>query len=253
VRNKRREVPAMPLPILQPQPSPSSAAAPQALPTVRALEALWQEVASRPLWAPPHLLRFLRLRWRMRLQLLDPARTTLVTPVGKINHCSDCSDSCCIGVHSTVLLGLRDIATLVDVGRTGLITRRKPAFSEAARAGRPGLRRHLASEAWRRFPVLAQNSFGACEALDVAGRCTLFPHWPMSCARFPMALHLEALEVFYSRRCRSFRIHPAAAKKAERIQLAAVASYNERIKDAVLLAYAPARLRDLGLMQHLSD
>ena len=29
----------------------------------------------------------------------------------------------------------------------------------------------------------------------------------------------------------------------------AVASYNERIKDLVLLAYAPERLRDLGLMR----
>jgi Fe-S-cluster containining protein len=237
----------MGLPILNHKP-------PQAAPgpTVRALGALWQEVADRPLWAPPHFLRYLRLRWRMRLNLVDPNKVTLVTPVGQINDCGACSDSCCIGPRNTVLLGLRDIATLMDIGRTELMVRAKPTFTPEQMAERPALRRHVRSETWRRFPVLAQNSFGACQALDTLGRCTLHPHWPQSCARFPFSLHLPSSEVFFSRRCRSFLIHPQAAKKAERIQLAAVASYNERIKDAVLLAYAPKRLTALGIMGHLT-
>ncbi len=230
----------------------TAAVLPQVGPTLRALDALWQQVSQRPLWAPPHFLRYVRLRARMRLKLLDPARTTLVTPKGKINDCSSCSDSCCIGSRNTVLLGLRDIARLIDLRRTALIRHAKPQFTAQELAQRPALRRHVASETWRRFPVLAQNSFGACMALDLDGRCTLHPHWPQSCARFPFALHLDSSEVFYSRRCRSFAIHPGAVKKAERIQLAAVAGYNERIKDAVLLAYAPERLTALGLMGFLS-
>jgi Fe-S-cluster containining protein len=220
-------------------------------PRQRALDALWGEIAQRPLWAPPHLLRYLRLRARMRLRLLDPAKTTLVTPKGQINDCGSCSDSCCIGPRNTVLLGLRDIAMLLDIGRPELMVHRKPVFTPEQLAQRPALARHVRSETWRRFPVLAQNDFGACLALDLSGRCSLHPHWPQSCARFPFSLHLETSEVFFSRRCRSFFIHPSAAKKAERIQLAAVASYNERIKDAVLLAYAPERLTALGLMGYV--
>ena len=44
------------------------------LPTVAALAALWREVAARPLWAPPHFWRYLGLRRRMHLRLLDLAR-----------------------------------------------------------------------------------------------------------------------------------------------------------------------------------
>jgi hypothetical protein len=33
--------------------------------------------------------------------------------------------------------------------------------------------------------------------------------------------------------------------------VAAVAAYNERVKDLVLLAYAPTRLSDLGLAAYL--
>lgn len=219
--------------------------------TLRALDSLWQEVAHRPLWAPPYFLRYLRLRARMRLKLLDAAHTTLVTPTGQLNACSDCSDSCCIGVHNTVLLGLRDIARLMDVGRTDLMVHKKPEFSAEELARRPALRRHVHSRSWRIFPVLAQNSFGACMALTVEGRCSLYPQWPQSCARFPFSLASDGTEVFFSRRCRSFFIHPDQVKKATRIQLAAVAGYNERIKDAVLLAYAPKRLSALGIMGFL--
>jgi Fe-S-cluster containining protein len=241
---------AMGLPIYQ---AAAHAPAPhQDLPTVRALEDLWREVTARPLWAPPNLLRYLKLRRRTHLKPVDPNQVKSVTPVGQINDCGACSDSCCIGAHNTVLLRLRDIATLVDLKRTALIVSQKPRFSAEVLRARPALRRQVNSETWRRFPVLAQNAFGACQALDQEGRCGLYPHWPMSCARFPMALHLESAEVFFSRRCQSFWIHPERAKDAERIQLAAVASYNERIKDAVLLAYAPQRLQAMGLTTYLT-
>lgn len=229
----------------------ANAVAARPLPTVRALEALWQEVASRPLWAPPRLWRYLRLRARMRLRFVDAARTSLVTPVGQVNDCGACSDSCCVGTRSTVLLRLRDIATLVDLGRTELMVAQKPQFSAAQLQASPALRRQTRSDAWRIFPVLAQNGYDACMALTDEGRCSLYPHWPLSCARFPLSLHLQAAEVFYSRRCRSFWIHPDQASAAQPMRLAAVASYNERIKDAVLLAYAPDRLHALGLMAYL--
>ena len=188
----------------------------------------------------------------MRLRLLDADAVTIGAPAGKINDCSGCNDSCCVGKRATVLLRLRDIATLVDLGRTDLITTAKPTFDPDEIAHRPALARQLASRSWRMFPVLKQNGFGACAALTVQGKCAIYPHWPMSCARFPYALHLDDAEIFYSQRCNSFWIHPRAGARVKAMAAAAVASYNERIKDLVLLAYAPRQLEDLGLLQFIS-
>lgn len=224
------------------------------LPTVAALDALWARVASRPLWAPPNFLRYLALRARARLTRLDPARVQVRAPAGMVNDCASCRDNCCIGPRSTVLLRLRDIATLVDLGREDLIAPGAPAFADDELAGRPALRRQVASESWRVFPKLRQNRFHACGALTDEGRCSLHPHWPLACARFPYALDLTRHEVFYSRRCDSFWIrHDGRADaRVAAMKVAAVAAYDERVKDLVLLAYAHEELDALGLARHLS-
>lgn len=222
------------------------------LPTVRELDALWQEVASRPLWAPPNFWRYLRLRWRTRLRFINPDDVAVQAPAGKVNDCASCTDMCCIGPRATVLLRFRDIATLKDIGRTELMTQSKPQFTAETLANHPNLARQVASMAWQRFPVLRQNSFGACAALTDTGLCGLYPYWPMTCARFPYALDFEPFRLAYSQRCQSFWIHPGAKSKARAMQVAAVATYNERIKDLILLEYAPERLADLGLLQYLS-
>jgi Fe-S-cluster containining protein len=230
-------------------------APPERLPTVVALAALWQEVCRRPLWAPPHFFRYLGLRRRARLELLDVKRLRLTAPPGKVNDCAACTDQCCIGKRSTVLLRLRDLAVLKDIDRTDLIASDKPRFSAEEMLERPALRRQVQSSAWQTFPVLAQNRFGACTALTSEGRCTLHPYWPLSCARFPYALHLDQHEIFYSRRCDAFWIrHDGATEgRVQAMAAAAVASYNERVKDLILLAYAPARLGELGLLQLLAS
>jgi Fe-S-cluster containining protein len=225
----------------------------QELPTVRALEALWQEVRRKPLWAPPNLGRYLRLRWTTRLTLIDPAQVRVAAPRGKVNDCTACTDICCVGERSTVLLHLRDIAALVDIGRTDLIAREKPRFSDEEQAARPALARTLRSRTWRIFPRLAQNSMNACKALTTEGKCSLYPHWPLSCARFPYSLHLDDREVFYSSRCDAFYLIPdgRAEARISAMKAAAVESYNARIKDLVLLAYAPHALEHLGLLRFL--
>lgn len=222
------------------------------LPTVAALDRLWNEVAARPLWAGGRFFLYLRLRARMRLAMVRPEQLTSIVPEGKVNDCSACTDICCIGHEQTVSLRFRDIATLVDIDRTDLMTTTKPVFGPNTLAEKPALARTVASEAWQRFPVLAQNAFGACKALSDEGKCTLYPHWPTSCARFPYALDVEADEITYSPRCRSFWIRPDAGPKITAMKVAAVAAYNERIKDLVLLAYAPRQLENLGLTQYLA-
>jgi Fe-S-cluster containining protein len=221
------------------------------LPTVQALEDLWAQLNQRPLWAAPHFFRYLKLRWQMRLKLLDPARVRINAPQWQVNDCGSCSNLCCIGPRSTVLLRLKDIAALIDIGRTDLIAQTKPQFAPEDLAKRPALRRQVASSAWKMFPVLKQNKFNACMALTTEGRCGLYPHWPLACARFPYALHLDDVEVFYSGRCDSFWIRPDAEPKVTAMKVAAVAAYNERIKDAVLLAYSQEKLAALGLLQYL--
>jgi len=236
----------MALPIL------SSAAASQPLPTVAALAQLWDEVTQRPLYAPPNLMRYLRLRWRMRLKLLDANKAKIAAPTAKISDCDSCTDNCCVGPSSTVLLRLRDIAMLKDIGRTDLISRDKPRFADEDVQSRPALQRHVGSNAWAVFPVMAQTNINACAALTTDGQCGIYPHWPLSCERFPYSLHSEDMEVFYSRRCDSFWIRQDAADPQKRMAWAAVAAYNERIKDLVLLEYAPGKLEDLDLTRFLS-
>ena len=234
-------------PILDPNPTATR----RELPTVRSLQQLWDEVSSRPLWAPPHFFRYLKLRHQIRLRLLDPDRVPVFAPEGKVNDCSSCRELCCVGPRNTVLLRLRAIATLIDLERTELMVSQKPSFSEDELRGNPALRLQVASDDWHRFPVLKQNTYGMCRALDPDGRCTLFPHWPMSCERFPYMLDIEARELSYSPRCRSFWIRPDAKHAVSRMRVSTVAAYNERIKDRILLAYAPARLAQLGVMKFL--
>lgn len=235
---------------------PASPLAPKAsgpMPVTEGLGALWDEVSQKPLWAPPNFFRYIKLRRRLRLRMLRAEQMAVVAPVGKVNDCTACTNLCCTGPRSTVLLRLVDIAKLIDVGRTHLMTHDKPSFDAATVAHNASLRRQLASEAWHTFPVLRQNAFGACAALSDEGLCTLYPHWPMTCARFPYALHVEAQQVVYAQRCESFYIHPRQKEQVTQMQVAAVAAYNERIKDAVLLAYAPKRLFDLGIMSYLKS
>jgi len=233
--------------------APSDVADASRFPTVAALDALWRRVSAKPLWAPPNFFRYLTLRGQMRLSLIDPARVRVRAPPGMVNDCASCRDNCCIGSRSTVLLRLRDLATIIDLGREQLIATHKPHFTDDEVAGRPALQRQLESDSWRSFPVLAQNRYGACAALTDKGRCSLHPHWPLACSRFPYAFDLDNLEVFYSQRCDSFWIrHDGRANpRVLAMKVAAVASYNERIKDSVLLAYARDELTGLGLTPFL--
>lgn len=226
-------------------------AKPADLPTVRALDAIWDEVQSRPLWAPPTFWKWLKLNLRMRTRLINEQNVKIIAPRYKVNECASCTDNCCIGPHSTVLLRLRDIATLIDLGRTDLMTHEKPKFSDEVLANRKALQRQTESHDWNHFPVLKQNSFHACAALDVEGQCTLYPYWPETCARFPYSLDIDNLEVSYSRRCDSFWVRPDAKDEVHAMREAAVAAYNSRIKDQLLLAFAENHLRDLGLVRFL--
>lgn len=222
----------------------------QFLPLTEELERLWDEVAAAPRFGGSRW-RYLALRRHLRLRLIAPEQVRIVGPPGKINDCTACTDICCVGPRSAVLLRFKDITTLIDIGRPDLISQQKPRFSPADLAKRPALRRHVGSASWQVFPVLKQDSMGACAALTREGRCGVYPNWPLSCARFPYALHTDMRDVFFSRRCDSFWVRPDAGLPVGEMACAAVTAYNERIKDLVLLEYAPERLAALGLTAYL--
>jgi hypothetical protein len=224
-----------------------------ALPTVRALHALWEEVSEKPLYAYPHFFTYVKLRWKMRMTLASPETVKVAGNPFKASDCSGCLENCCVGPSSTVLLRLVDIAALIDTGRTDLISMEKPSFDFSKMHQNTVLQRQVSSESWHRFPVLKKSTIGACAALSSEGQCSLFPYWPLSCERFPYAYRPEDHTVFYSPRCDSFWVRPSESSRVQRMAVAAVASYNERIKDAVLLAYKPNVLKDLGLLDFLSS
>ena len=219
-----------------------------------ALDAIWNRVSKRPMFLSRQWLRRLRLQRLVSVDILPASRPKKIASPRRVNQCRDCLDNCCIGRKSTVLLHLRDIAVLVDEGRADLMTLNKPRFTEKERERSPALAEHVSSMAWSIFPVLRQNKDHACSALDTEGQCTLYPSWPLSCARFPVALNLDADELFLSQRCKSTKVieTESEAKNLEEMECHAVGAYNERVKDYLILTHAQSELRQLGLTHYLN-
>ncbi len=221
---------------------------------VAELESVWGRVSSRPVLLSRRWVRQARLSRLVNTDVLPQAQMKPLGSPRRINDCAECLDTCCVGKKSTVLLHLRDIACLLEDGRDSLITQEKPTFSQEEKSLSPALERHVSSVAWRVFPILKQNSFYACSALSDEGRCTLYPRWPLSCERFPVALNLDAEAFFLSKRCGSTRVIETNEEdeRLEEMEAGALAAYNERIKDFMLLTHATDALRNLGITKYLN-
>lgn len=217
-------------------------------PAREALEALWrrhQNPARRLL--SPRVLRELELRARFELEVPDVESVVNEVPRGAAPACASCPNRCCGGWDNVVSLRLSDLATLVDLGRTDLVRRRKPRFPESVLEARPGLRALETSLLWRSLPVMRQlGPGGVCAALGDDGRCTLYPSWPASCARFPYTFDPARRRVTWGTRC--------PVQKAERDEAharalfeASLAAYEEKVRDAVLLVHARPELDAIGL------
>lgn len=218
-------------------------------PTERALSELslryrksWQRIARGGLW------RELALRRHFRLRV---PRTRAAAGTGVRPDCPNCPNLCCQGAENQVSLRLRDIARLMDVGRTDLIQRRKRRFSPVAIAARPHLAALEASILWRRLPVLRQvGPDQRCAALTPDRRCGLYPAWPHSCARFPARLQPGGA-IDWAPRCPTPAGTTGAVEVYAALRAAAQAAYRARIEDAVLLFHAPAQLDALGIGRFL--
>jgi Fe-S-cluster containining protein len=114
-------------------------------------------------------------------------------------------------------------------------------------------REHEGSVFHQVFPTLVRDTTATCTLLDGERNCSVYPHWPLSCARYPYALDVKYGVVFYAKGCTSTTTlpYPQATAKQRALVQAVVNAYNERIKDMVLLALCRAELSALGLTAHL--
>ena len=198
------------------------------------------------------MLAELQLRANFDLDTITPWRVASLVPKGMVPDCERCQDICCAGLENVVSLRLKDIASLMDIDRTDLISRKKPNFPKSMLGERPMLRELVTSMLWRTLPVLKQHGERrVCAALGEDLKCTLHPSWPTSCERFPYTLSVVRREVFWGKRCPSRQQSAQMVPRGRELFSAAIAAYNERIKDAILLTHARKELDDIGVGQWL--
>ncbi len=216
---------------------------------VEALNRVWIRYRSK--WRrllSTSALRELRLRASFDVDLLGRWRIQNLVPAGTIPDCPNCTDICCAGLENVVSLRLRDIAQLIDMKRTDLMSKKKPNFPAYMLAERPSLRELVASELWQTLPVLRQTGdLKVCAALSKNLKCTLYPNWPTTCERFPYSLSVMRRRVTWGTRCPSKKQDRAFEPRRQELFRAALDAYDERVKDAVLLAHGRAELNDIGV------
>jgi Fe-S-cluster containining protein len=238
------------LPVLQPSSASAPATAHVPGPTERALDDLWRAERAR-FWRIGNLATIVRLRRRFSLRTLRAAELKVAIPRGQVPDCDNCVDVCCTGPNAVVSLRLRDIAALKDRGLTDHITFERPPSPSPSMTKMTWARREADSAVFARaFPVLARDATGTCRFLDEQRLCSAWPSWPLSCARYPYALDLQAGVVFYAKGCTSTRTaaYDEAPARVRALVDAVVESYNARVRDVVLLAVARDALAELGLL-----
>lgn len=190
----------------------------------------------------------LKLRASFEVDLVSPKKIASKIPAGTIPNCAACEDLCCAGLENVVSLRLSDVAGLMDIGRTDLMTKKKPNFPKNMLRNRPGLYEVVGSELWRTLPVLRQiGESRICAALTPDLKCSLHPHWPTSCERFPYTLSARKRTVSWGTRCPERQCAPEHYERSQELTAAAISAYNERVKDAVLLTHAKDELDALGI------
>ncbi|MBL92171.1 MAG: hypothetical protein CMH56_10245 [Myxococcales bacterium] len=221
-------------------------------PTTHKLFDLWEEAQKR-LWKPKFWWQNLMLRKGFDLTFIKPHEFRLLVPAHQLTDCDNCTEVCCTGPNSRVSLGLLDQARLIDAGLSHAIQQGPHGVNDSANK----LWAQSASEEslfFRGFPVLKRDATQTCALLNENLSCGAFPHWPMSCERYPFAVNLENKTVFWAEGCASLHeVHePEALLRGRQLFHAAIETYNQRIRDVILLYVAMPELADMGLLRHLS-
>lgn len=220
------------------------------------LQSLWRKSRYK-LYHPSNWRKLLFLRRHYDLTILRPKDVSVSEPHGLAPDCDNCTFICCTGVNSEVSLRFLDIAKLIDANLQDYITHERivpkslrPFTTTSKTAARQDL---LNSVYGKIFPVLKRDKYGSCKLLDDNLKCTAWPNWPLSCARYPYALSVQNRAIFYAKGCRSTKVLPykLASPKTKALVYAALEGYNERIRDIILLHVAKKELENMGLLKYL--
>lgn len=213
---------------------------------------LWEQT-SRRAKNPRNWIKRWRLSHQFDLDFLRLSEMHIAIPKGKVSNCTACEEICCTGPKAIIHLRLRDIAVLLDQGLAENIeTARKP--DEQYLVTKSDAEKEFDESLFAQvFPTLTRDDNGTCKLLSDKLACSVYPHWPLSCARYPFAVDATNKVIFYAKGCNSYEILPPQEPGTRFGYLvnAAVESYNERVKDIFFLAFAFQELKELGLTQYL--
>ncbi len=244
-------LPVLPHGALPPPPNAQNTQRPSDGPLAQELASLWTETQKR-IWNPKYLWSHFQLRRKFDLNFLQPHEFRLLIPPGVLTHCQQCETICCTGQNSRVSLNLIDIARLIDANLETFI---QPAPHKAI----PSMQKRAAQQDaeasifYHAFPVLRRDETLTCSLLTPNLQCGAFPHWPLSCERYPFAINLVEKTVFWAKGCGHQELHyePEAHLRTRQLFHAALDAYNQRIKDAAMLYLAMPELSQLGLLKYL--
>ncbi len=227
--------------------------APPVGPLEQAVHDLWATVwakrfSPRGLWTRAKLMR------SFNLEFIRLGQVRVTVPHGRVPDCDECLELCCTGENALVSLRLPDIARLCDQGLSSYVVHERPPEKGYDQGATVARREADTSVFHRMFPVLRRDATGTCALLTDERTCGVWPHWPVSCARYPYALDALSKEVFWAKGCRSFVTLPSseAPPHIRRLVRAAVEGYNQRIRDLFLVHLALEELHTLGLTAHLA-
>lgn len=246
------------LPVLPHGPLPAQTAErllsrPSDGPIAARLADLWP-IAQKRLWQPRYLFQHLTLRMSYDLNFLKPHRFKLLVPPHQITDCDACAEVCCAGPTSRVSLGLLDLARLLDAGLEHAIQKGPHAGVNPSPPKLPAQRQSEESLFFQAFPILKRDKTQTCSLLQDNLTCGAFPAWPMSCERYPFAVNLENRTVFWAKGCTSLQTvyEPETLVRGRQLFHAALETYNQRIRDVVLLHVAMPELHRMGLLDYLT-
>ena len=214
-----------------------------------ALDDLWP-LAQKRLTHWRNLPTWLSLQRKYDLKFLRVGQLTVEVPGQLLPDCDNCVELCCTGNDAEVRLRLRDIATLHDHGLDGAIDSRSLPVVDNVKGTRRQMKQTFFADV---FPVLKRDATKTCVLLNEDRQCTAWPHWPLSCARYPYAVDATHKVLFLAQGCHSHRTMSAddAPDAIRKLVRAAVDGYNERVKDLIMLHTVLDELHELGLLRHL--
>ena len=175
-----------------------------------------------------------------------------MVPSGYLTDCQQCENICCTGPNSRVSLNLLDIARLMDAKLEAFI---EPPPHQSAPNKYKKMAQHDAEDSifFTSFPILKRDETQTCALLTKDLQCGAFPHWPLSCERYPFAINLIDKTVFWAQGCGYQELHYEADAHLRTRQLfhAALEAYNQKVKDAMMLYFTMPELAQLGVLKYL--